>query len=237
MEKLERLTATQIDQLYQFTRQHYVEFYDVQTELVDHLANDIEEIWEDNSNISFEKARDISFKKFGIFGFMNVVEHKQKAMNKKYGKILLCFTKEWFTLPKIVITATIFILFYSLLQVKFSEHVVAGVIIGLLLFDLLNIILSKIKKKKSKEKEEKIFLLESMIGETKNGYTYLIFINLFNFGNLTRMDFSSLAIHWLVAVAMLATLLCILFYIVNYVIPKKAEELLNETYPEYKFVK
>ena len=37
-----KLTEEQIQQLYKFTRQHYVEHYDVQTELVDHLANDIE---------------------------------------------------------------------------------------------------------------------------------------------------------------------------------------------------
>ena len=40
-----KLTETQIENLYKFTRQHYVYHYDVQTELVDHLANDIEEIW------------------------------------------------------------------------------------------------------------------------------------------------------------------------------------------------
>ena len=40
-----KLTKEQIQQLYKFTRQHYVEYYDVQTELVDHLANDIEQIW------------------------------------------------------------------------------------------------------------------------------------------------------------------------------------------------
>lgn len=40
-----KLTPEQIQELYKFTRQHYVEHYDVQTELVDHLANDIEQIW------------------------------------------------------------------------------------------------------------------------------------------------------------------------------------------------
>ncbi|WP_320240732.1 hypothetical protein [Tenacibaculum sp. 1B UA] len=39
-----KLTDQHIEQLYKFTRQHYVEHYDVQTELVDHLANDIEQI-------------------------------------------------------------------------------------------------------------------------------------------------------------------------------------------------
>lgn len=37
-----KLSAQQIDQLYAFTRQHFVEWYDLQSELVDHLANAIE---------------------------------------------------------------------------------------------------------------------------------------------------------------------------------------------------
>jgi len=64
------LTEKQTEELYIFTRQHFVEYYDVQTELVDHLANDIEQISEENPNLSFEEARDKSFKKFGIFGFI-----------------------------------------------------------------------------------------------------------------------------------------------------------------------
>ena len=73
-----KLTETNIEDLYKFTRQHYVYFYDVQTELVDHLANDIENIWIEKPNLSFEQARDTSFKKFGIFGFMDVIESRQK---------------------------------------------------------------------------------------------------------------------------------------------------------------
>ena len=33
------LTENNIEDLYKFTRQHYVYFYDVQTELVDHLKS------------------------------------------------------------------------------------------------------------------------------------------------------------------------------------------------------
>jgi len=53
------LTEEHIDQLYKFTRKHFVEHYDVQTELVDHLANDIEQIWIDQPKLSFEEARDL----------------------------------------------------------------------------------------------------------------------------------------------------------------------------------
>ena len=112
------LTKNQIDELYKFTRKHYVYHYDVQSELVDHLANDIENIWQETPNLSFEQARDKSFKKFGIFGFMDVVEKKQSQMTKKYYKIIFKFAKEWFRLPKIVLTLAMIYGFYKLQNVE-----------------------------------------------------------------------------------------------------------------------
>jgi hypothetical protein len=48
-----KLSTQQIDQLYTFTRQHFVEWYDLQSELVDHLANAIEQEWKQNPNRTF----------------------------------------------------------------------------------------------------------------------------------------------------------------------------------------
>ncbi|QXP71614.1 hypothetical protein H0I29_05900 [Polaribacter sp. R2A056_3_33] len=232
-----KLSEDHIDELYKFTKKHYVYYYDVQTELVDHLANDIEEIWVAQPLLTFEEARDTSFKKFGIFGFMDVVESRQKAMNKRYWKIILRFAKEWFTVPKIIITLTVFLLFFSLLQIKHSEYIFLATL--LVLLTLEGITSYKVRKahKQKELKKEKIFLLEEMLGTTKNTYTGFTFVNLFNIANLTRFDFSQLNSYWIFAISIVLTLLCILFYVSNYILPQKAEELLQETYPEYKMVK
>ena len=71
-----KLTSSQIDHLFTFTRQHSVEWYDLQSELVDHIANAIETQWQENPNRSFDEALQLEFKKFGVFGFMDVVEKK-----------------------------------------------------------------------------------------------------------------------------------------------------------------
>ena len=232
-----KLTEIQITNLYQFTRQHFVYHYDVQTELVDHLANDIEGIWEENLKISFEEARDKSFKKFGIFGFMDVIEAKQKQMNKRYWKILLRFVKEWFTLPKLITTLLIFLGVFCIVQIPFAEIAIVSVLLILAVFEMVAAYRIR-KKHKAKEKtDEKIFLLEAMIGTTKNSFTGFTFINLFNFINLTKFDFSGLNMYCLLLIAAIVTLLIIFFYVANYVLPQKAEELLQETYPEYKLVK
>ncbi|WP_397444813.1 hypothetical protein [Polaribacter sp. R77954] len=232
-----KLTDLQIENLYKFTRQHYVYHYDVQTELVDHLANDIEDIWEEHPKLSFEQARDKSFKKFGIFGFMDVIEAKQKQMNKRYRKILWRFFKEWFTMPKVVTTFAIFLSLFLVLKIKYSEYILLGLLFVLMTFDLIKQTKSRKKQKKKVQTNQKIFLLEAMIGQTKNGFTSITFVNIFNLVNLTKVSFSSLDNNWLLLIAFCATLLLILFYVANYLIPQKAEELLQETYPEYKMVK
>jgi ABC-type multidrug transport system fused ATPase/permease subunit len=231
-----KLTKTHIEELYKFTRKHYVYHYDVQTELVDHLANDIEEIWLTQQHLSFQEARDKSFKKFGIFGFMDVVEAKQKQMNKRYWKIIILFVKEWFTVPKIVTTSIIFLFFFVTLQIKFSEYFLLGILTLLIIYDIINFSIKRKKFKIRKKKKKKIFLLESMIGNTRNSFTGLTLMNLFNIVNLTKFEFSNLEIHWVILISAGSTLLCITFYIILIIIPQRAEVLLQETYPEYKLV-
>jgi len=232
-----KLTETHIENLYKFTRRHYVYYYDVQTELVDHLANDIEDIWQAQPNLSFQEARDKAFKKFGIFGFMDVIEAKQKQMSKRYRKIIWRFFSEWFTLPKLLTTITIFLSLFLFLKVQYSEYILLG---GLLLGAIYDIILQYKNRKKQQNKEqnkEKIFLLESMIVDTRQGFMGITFINIVNSINLTKVHFSNLENHWLLLISFSITVLVILFYVTAYLIPKKAEELLIETYPEYKLAK
>lgn len=90
-----KLNPSQIDRLYTFTRQHYVEYYDLQTELVDHLAHAIEAEWEQNPQFSFEEVLNNEFKKFGVFGFMDVVEKRQIALGKKYNRLVLKHLKNF----------------------------------------------------------------------------------------------------------------------------------------------
>jgi hypothetical protein len=49
---------------------------------VDHLANAIETQWQENPKLSFNEALNKEFKKFGVFGFMDVVEKRQTVLSK-----------------------------------------------------------------------------------------------------------------------------------------------------------
>ncbi|MGV6845246.1 MAG: hypothetical protein ACWA42_03865 [Lutibacter sp.] len=164
-----KLTPDQIQNLYKFTRQHYVEHFDVQTELVDHLANDIEQILEKQPNLSFEQAKTIAFKKFGVFGFMNVVEARQNSMGKKYRKILWHFVKDWFRLPKIIITTLLFLIFYSICKLEIANYLLLSILIILCLYAFYKAFALKRTLKRNFLKNGKKWMLEDMIFKTGMG--------------------------------------------------------------------
>ncbi|WP_457617002.1 hypothetical protein [Lutibacter sp.] len=232
-----KLTSQQIQELYKFTRQHYVEHFDVQTELVDHLANDIEQIWRIQPNLSFEQARAISFKKFGVFGFMDVVSARQKAMNKKYWKILWRFTKEWFQLPKLILTTTLVLFFYTICRLTFAKYYLLGILVMICVYALYKGIYLKRELNYNLKQTGRKWMLEEMIFNTGIGSFALLPINFTNILNLTNFENAIIDAEWVaILYAVIFTLITIIIYITVEVLPKKAKELLTENYPEYNLV-
>ncbi|WP_010251009.1 hypothetical protein [Myroides injenensis] len=117
---MKKLTNQEIEVLHQFVQKHYVEYYDVEVELVDHLANGIEKQWEEDNQLPFEQALNIEFKKFGIFGFSEIVEKKEKQLSWYYYKELFKAIGNYFSSPKIIcIVALLSMLF--LIGIKFPN--------------------------------------------------------------------------------------------------------------------
>lgn len=162
-ETTRKVTEQEVKKLYRFTRQHFVEHFDIQTELVDHLASSIESMWEENQNIKFEDALSITFKKFGIFGFSDIVEKKANALSKRYTKKILTRTLELLKWPKIISSlALAIVLYYIVVLFDYSKFSLAAIfIIGAIIgyFKLY----SFQKKWKVKTKGVKLLSIESSI--------------------------------------------------------------------------
>lgn len=73
------LTQEQITQLYDFCAANGVDHYDMQVELVDHLANAIERKMAGHPEWSFEDALYVVFASFGPRKFELLMEEKRKA--------------------------------------------------------------------------------------------------------------------------------------------------------------
>ncbi len=230
-----KLTPQQIEQLYQFTRQHYVEWYDLQTELVDHLANSIETQWQENPKISFEDALQVEFKKFGVFGFMNVVEERQIALGKKYNKLVWQHFKSFFTIPKIIGTATVFaILVQLLLKFEHAYLIVSSLFVLSTFLFWIGIVKMSIKNKRDMKLSGKKWLYKDIIFGL-GSFTGFIPLPL-QFG-LRIEDAAQFGI--ISATIISATVVCffLLGYIILKIIPSKAEEYLKQTYLEYELIK
>ena len=225
-----KLTKYQIQELYKFTRAHYVEYYDVQTELVDHLANGIEAQWKQHPTLSFEEAKQKEFKKFGVFGFMDVVAERQKAMSKKYYGIIFKLFKAYFQLPKIILTFCFVVLLAILLQQCHLGHLHYWVS-GILLLGVSPMLFStRMHSKKLKKKKRKWMLEEMLLNHAGVAQVLMLPIHLFNFEYTATGIFGFFIISFFIVVALL------LVYVITFEIPPKAEKLLEETYPEYKIV-
>ncbi len=233
-----KLSENQIEELFVFVRKHYVEHYDLHMELVDHLADGIEVQWLENPKMSFKEARQKEFKKFGVCGFSDIIEKRRRAMEKRYYKNIFKFYKEYFKIPKIVLLVTLTLLTFLCIRLLPDDYktyfVLAGVLVSVVVMTFRSIKNYRFYRKK--------------IGIEKR---WMFEENIYNFGNVISivmlpihiinplMNAQSLALNNIyleLGLAFFTVSIVLLSYIMIYVIPSKAQELLSETYPEYKLV-
>jgi hypothetical protein len=230
-----KISDNQITELYRFTREHFVLHYDVQTELVDHLANDIEQIWVEQPMLTFREAKTISFKKFGVFGFMDVVEKRQKVLGNKYWRIIWRFAKDWFQLPKIALTFLICFLLYQIFTSNVSEYIFISIFFGYYLMCFVKIVQLKTTFKKRTKNTNKKWMLEDLI--FKQGVGNAALLPLYTFQTFLHIDdLTNMSVILALIASVFYTSIFIIGYISLMIIPSKAEELLLETYPEYKIL-
>lgn len=226
---MKKITAEQIDALYAFTVKHYIEYYDLQTELVDHLANAIEQRWVTEPKVPFEEALQDEFKKFGIFGFTELAERRERVLSKKYNSLLWAYAKDFLKLPKVVLT----LMFFSGVLFLFNKHEIWMSILpfsALLVFAVRVIQLLWRYRKKVRTTGKK-WLFEHVI---------------FNFAGLgapTILPFQLVNFYFeyhapLILVYINAayfTGMMLYYYVMLFVVPSRSEEHLLKLYPEYAF--
>ncbi|UYW00900.1 hypothetical protein K5I29_10365 [Flavobacterium agricola] len=228
------VTSDQIDRLYCFTRKHFVEHYDLQTELVDHLARGIECQWEQNSALTFEEALQAEFKKFGVFGFSDIVAQRQAALQKRYHAFVWQHFKDFFTLPKVLFTISLLAIVAAVLPL-FSAYYVESVLgISILLLFLVLFLTIKNKYQLKKTKNEKRWMMEDVIANM-GGSAALFYIPIQVFFSTSMfLNLNQFWVNLLIAAFLVSWMLY--SYIMIHVIPQKAQSYLQTIYPEYKYI-
>jgi hypothetical protein len=104
------LTPGQVEQLFALCRSKGVHFYDIQVELVDHMAAAIEA----RPEVPFDKALSAVIEGFGFNGFAKTVETRRKQLQAQYRRMAWSMFIGYFNWPKVMLTLLIFTVLYVL---------------------------------------------------------------------------------------------------------------------------
>lgn len=227
-----KITPEETTQLFAFCGKHQVHYYDLQIELVDHLASAIEMQWKTDLELDFNKALKMSFGKFGIYGFSKIKDKKEKELRRKYNRLLWKFFLEFYKLPKIIMTFVFTIGMFTLFQFVnnidwiFIGYFIISIIIGVLY------LLYYHKKIKVKTVSEKSFLLIEQLSSYISllSLVYTLPNLFFQFSKFFKIFDNQL---YLFLISFLLVAFTIFMYGYLVFIPKKIKEHFMEHFAEF----
>ncbi len=214
------ISAEQIQYIHDFVKRKYVDYYDVQIELVDHIATAIEEKIALNPKLDFYTALQQIYEGFGRFGFMKFVEEKEKQVQRRFLKMYRREMWQFFTVPKVVFTLAVFFLSYQLfLKTDYSTSKIVTLVVATSLIVGQFVIYFYEKRR-----------LEKALISTGPPMTGVLILNIFN-QSISLTSFKALyedSVWWL-------PLLCTLIVIANFsnfMVSRKLRTEQRRLYPE-----
>jgi hypothetical protein len=232
-----KLTPEEIALIYDFCYDHDVLEFEIQTELVDHLATALESQLSENPETPFKETLiDYYYDNFGINGFREIVKSKRQSLRNQYNKLFLRFLGSFFRLPRIVLTLTLFLTLFSSLHFLNQRRIIllisAIILFALvLLYNSLDIFTQRFKIKLTGD--EKSFLIVDYFNRLKNraqqSWSLFYFLMVF-FAKPFRAPQSAL-IDLLGSTVIV--LLFIYYYALMFYMPKLVKQHFTEQFPQF----
>jgi hypothetical protein len=110
------LTTEQINRLYRYVNDKGVEYFDIQIELVDHIASIIEERWNNYSEQSVDETLNGVLVAFEKYGFKRLVREKERQVARQYRRYFWQNFKSFFSWPKVLFTAVLTWVLFEFIQ-------------------------------------------------------------------------------------------------------------------------
>lgn len=107
------LTDEQIQKIENLCNAEGIYFYDIRLEMIDHVAQGIEEKMQQDPELNFGTALKEMARGAGIYGFRYIVEIREKEVLKNTERKAWKLFWEYLTIPKILLTCFLFIVFVS----------------------------------------------------------------------------------------------------------------------------
>ena len=228
-----KLSPRQIDDLFAFCREHYVYHYDLQLELVDHLASAIEQKWEENPRLTYNEALWEVFGKFGIYGFAKVRKAKEKALRKKYNRLMWKCIGQFYKLPKIIMTIALSLLIFTSIRFINNVEVIVGLVFaGLAIFSLIYLVFYYPKKFKLDLVPGKSFILYEQLKMVNSTFGALVGLPL-NIYNVSRFLNQPSNFYTELGSSVFLSFFIIMLYASFFYIPQKIKDDFVSEFPQF----
>ncbi len=224
---MKNVNAEQIKKIEKFLIKKDIIYDDIQVEFLDHICSGIEEQWEKDDQLPFDKAFHIEYKKFGIFGLHDIVEKREKSLLWHYWKQLGKHGLHWFKIPQIFFTILLGYSIYLILNTVYNYifiDIIFGVICLSTFFQSFNL---KYKQKKAKNNGQQILLMDKVILESQSSLLIIYIPFIQNLFSLNHQSFSHITT---LIFSVLFTLILILFYLTVYDFPKNKTQYFKHKY-------
>lgn len=208
-------------------------YYDLQVELVDHLASSIENRWDNEPNIGFEQALNDTYKEFGISGFGRVCMAREKELVREYRRMLWNYVGEFFKLPKIILTIALSALLFFLFQSTEKDSlIVATYLLLIVAFMILYFVHIYPLHLKIKPKDNKKLLIVQALNKMQAGITTTP-IAIFNTAFLINENIANTFNLWIEsAIAIFISISIIVIFAFLIYLPHKIKNHFEEQFPQ-----
>ncbi|NOR76587.1 MAG: hypothetical protein GQ525_15705 [Draconibacterium sp.] len=231
-----KITKEENKQLFKFCNRNSVHQYDLQIELVDHLASAIEEQWEKKPELTLNETLKNTFGKFGIYGFSKIKQQKERELRRKYNRLLWKYLVEFYRLPKIIMTLALTLVLFILLQIVENK---LWILVPYFTFITIFIIFYfyKIfpKEFNVKTKPGKSFMILEKLKEVQFLVVFVVLIpfQIATFWNISKINWINDSDLGVSTMALLIVTFTIALYGEFMFIPKKIKEHFMEQFGEY----
>ncbi|MEO8255615.1 MAG: hypothetical protein ABI554_14645 [Flavobacterium sp.] len=112
MEK--KLTAEEVDYIFNYVASKNIKWYELQAELTDHFISIMEEIWQEDEELTFHQVKYKAENRFGRNYFQVLQEERSSILRRKYKKQQWRMVAEYLKFPKIIMSFLLAVLVYRI---------------------------------------------------------------------------------------------------------------------------
>lgn len=137
-----KLTTEQIEYVSNYIQSFDIKFYELQVELTDHFVLIMEEIWNEDLELSFHQVKYRAEQSFGRNYFKEVEQERRNILRKQFNLNHRKMVSEYLKFPKIALSILMVFVVYRISfyfeDISFYIKILYGILLGASLFTMLN---------------------------------------------------------------------------------------------------